>query len=84
MQVTSETSQYFISSLYSFAKSQLYLQQVMERDSSTPDLSVLDQSMIWLTKAIRSMEVGLYTYVLEHIHYIWYHSFNGREIFQLL
>ena len=55
--MSSETSQYFMTCLYSFAQSQFHLQQVRKEDSDEFDLDILDKAMLWLTKAIRSIEV---------------------------
>ena len=56
-----------MSSLYSFAQSQFHLQQVRKEGSEELDLSILDNAMMWLTKAIRSIEVTKATYFIKRI-----------------
>lgn len=70
-----------MSCLHSFAQSQLHLQRSLEEDTGSLDLGVVDQSMLYLTKAIRSIEVLALRYLLcFHFHSTCREFIAGRRL----
>lgn len=66
--MTSETCQYFINCILYFTESQLHLAKVDDDEEGEDlDLSRLDNAILSVTKAIRSIQVNNIVLVLEYV-----------------